>query len=377
MNRLFEFGRYWNSASFLFYIFIGVCVCVCCQKGARLNSRCGRENALNKFYFLAFLSMFLPFAFRDKTVGTDTVEYIKMFDNMTHLSIDWKEIMIPHQEEPLFQLLLYLLRIITNDYRILFFVSGIIICSAYIVFIIHFWSEEDIFIPLIAICVPYTYSMSAMRSSIAVAFVLLSLCCLKTGKRKWALLLCLAAYWFHYTTIVNIALVILYRLIVVRGVVSKRKLYFHVILLAVAFFASIRVLVIYLASSRYRYYLGAGGSLIGNWAIIFELFLAIVLLKKRSVTDSKGGICIVCAFYTSLLLIPSLLMGAYRLTSYYEMPMLYVWSMYAKLFYRKSSVENRFLKSGIILLFVLFYCLFVMSRRSASIGFPYSLFRSY
>lgn len=372
--ELFEFGKYWNTTSFILYIIIGIVVSKLCQKGARLNYRLNKDKEKNnRYYIIAFLILVFIYTFRDSSVGSDTSGYVEVF-NRAVLRINWSEILLPKQVEPLYQLVNYGIHLISDNYTLLFLFYGIVITYAYIKFIRVFWTLELDYVFLIGFVVGYTYTFTAMRSSMGMAFILLSFCCLKDSKYGKAILLTFIGYLFHYTTIVNVIFIIIYYLISKRNTLNKARLFGLTLLLLLTVYFSVNIMKSYFLETRYHGYVEkAGGTLIGNWTVVLSFIVAIWLIKNRKIETKEMMLCVCSAVYSMVLLIPSMILGAYRLTTFYELPNLVLFGLAGSYFYKNKSYKEVMIWKTLYFAMIVFYCLFVLSRRSGTEGFTYIL----
>ena len=111
-------------------------------------------------------------------------------------------------------------------------------------------------------------------------------------------------------------------------------------------------------------------TLLGNWNLILSALLALVILSKTTVSDIRLNISIIGSLFSAILIIPVLVLGAYRLPFYFYMLRIFLWGY---VFENQKIVKmNPAFRKCLALLLVVFYSLFVISRRSSDYGFAYS-----
>jgi hypothetical protein len=95
------------------------------------------------------------------------------------------------------------------------------------------------------------------------------------------------------------------------------------------------------------------------------------VLSKTVKNNPRIGIVELTALFSVILLVPQMLLGAYRLSMYYLLPRLMLWG-YSSKRYIAGSAGHSLLRKVLIIIAVVFYALFMMSRRSANPGFKFS-----
>lgn len=380
--RIFELGPYWDTSAYLFYLLLGAIVALLCKYGAIRNHRLAAAQGItdhhpvNAFYIAAFLLLVAVYTLRDISVGADTIEYYNQFCNALTLNIHIRDVLTLRENEPLFFLFTYVIRRITDNYLLYFLLSSFIIASGYITFFRHFWDEDCEYIFMIPFCIGFQYDMNIMRSGLGTSFILLSFCRLKQGRVGRAFLLSVIAVLFHYTTVVNLVFLVFY-CIISRfreskdiSVPQKEILYYGLLAFTAATVLSFALRSFFL-TTKYQIYVSSKGSLFGYWYVILTGLLAVCVMLT-SLRDKRVLLSVTTSLYCLMLVPPSIYLGAYRITQYYLIPRLFLWSYTAKSLLN-DSVENRYVKKLLCVLAVLVYTLFVLSRRSASPGFRYIL----
>lgn len=378
---IFEFGLYWDTAAYLFYLAIAGTIAVLCHLGAQQDRRFGiRQDAkrlpCNGWYLLAIVLFTAVYSLRDISVGADTVEYCQFFDGILSYQVNLNEILRLRENEPLFYLYTYGIRRLTANHFWFFLPAGLLMAIGYVSFFRRFWDSDTSYLFILPCCISFQYDMNIMRSGMSTALVLLSYCQLQQERKGRALLFALMAVLFHYTAAVHLIFIIFYN-ILKRFLAAKNALilqteflYYGLLAFGGSVACSIGLRSFFL-TTKYQSYLSSGGSLFGYWYILLSALLAIFVL----LTDFRNRrvfLSAVTAIYCLMLLPPSIFLGAYRITQYYLVPRLFLWGYAAKRLLN-DSIENRYLKSLLCIFAILLYTLFVMSRRSASPGFRYLL----
>ena len=375
LQAIFKFGDFWDTLSVVFYISIGMVVSLLCKKGSNYNFiNHKKQEAYNIFYGAALLVLIFIYTFRDGSVGSDAVAYIEFFEKAEIVDVKWTELFLFTQMEPLFLLTNYLLRSITEHYTVLFLFYGVIISFAYIEFIKDFWSKNSDYVFLIGFVVGFVYSFTAMRSSMAMAFILFSLCSLRKEHYFKAILLTFAGALYHFTAIVNFPLIVFYYLSQKSDRKYNQRLIFFSTLLFSGAILILGSLKSFLLTTKYHSYAEtSGNSFLGNWPIILSVLIAIWLIRHGYSKNRDNLICITCSLYTGVLLIPSIYLGAYRLTTFYELPNLFLFGLIGGISDpEKDDRRKIYMRKLLFLVMILFYCLYIFGRRSNTGGFEYS-----
>lgn len=380
MGMIFDFGPYWDTGTFVLFLAIGISVVSLCRAGARVNAKRNIKlkkeqtyNPINIYYVLAFFILWFFYTFKSEYVGTDTSTYLQYFRNAAQLKIDIQRIYTFNQIEPLYILFTKLIRQVTENYTVYFAAIGGIIAFGYIKFIRSFWNSKSDYIFLIPFIVSYQNSMSGVRNAIGISFILMSLCALKNNKYIKAIVLTIIGTLFHYTISINLFVIMYYLLFVNRNRINKSKVVLlstAIVALTIAFMSNLKT---FLAGTKYGYYFEiGGGTVIGNWYVIFGILLAVYALFKYTPKQSKDSVNIFVTLSNLMVLLIVLKTGAYRLPYYYAFSRMNVWSYVTeKLNERQHGIDKLILKT-FAFIFVVFYLLFRMSRGSSNPGFEYN-----
>lgn len=382
MGKIFEFGVYWDTGTFMLFLGIGISVVMLCRAGARFNFRRNikikRElsyNPINRYYVFAFFILWFFYTFKNESVGSDTFTYLQYFKNAEQLKIDFQRIYTFHQIEPLYILLTKLIRGITENHTFYFGVIGAIIAFGYIKFIRNFWHSKSDYVFLIPFIVTYQNSMSGVRNALGITFILLSISALKNKHYIKSIILTIVGVLFHYTVLINLFVIVFYMILVNKNKLNKYKVFLLTTTITVATIVSMSYLNTFFAGTKYAYYAERGaGTITGNWYVILGILLALFALFKYK-SKSIKNIEVINIFVTisniAVLLI-ALGSGAYRLTNYYAFSRMNVWSYVSNKIYEKQNKNAVVVIKVIAFAFVIVYLLFRMSRNSSSPGFEYN-----
>ena len=383
MNKLFEFGQYWDTGTFLLFFFIGCIIALLSKMGSRQNvlsynfygvivnsQKKKRIQGRDICYILIFLIIFSVYSFRSEEVGADTPGYVLLFKNTTELKFEMNVIFPTlNLYEPLFMLITYMVRKITDNYTIYFMVFGTILAYSYTKFFKTFWTSESGHIFLIAFSSQLFYDLNVMRSALGTAFILLSICAILKGKEKKAYLLTFIGIMFHFTVIVNIPLLFLLHIVDKKEIISKKKLVFYISSGIIILLAFVPLSRMYLGSSKYQSYLGnvTTVNIWGLWNVLVTIVLSIIILFRRNYIDKKGRILAISGIYDIITLLLVVKIGMYRVVTYYEIIRLALWGTVEE----KQNKHNRWILGICFFIIIIVFLLFKMSRYSSSPGFVY------
>lgn len=363
--KVFEFGEYWDTSTFFFFLGLGVIIAHLVKKGAVLNNKVYSDTSnSNRYYFLAFLVFVLTYTMKDLEYGADTMNYYNAWFNTIRFNyvpgVTW---------EPLYLLFNYLTRLITDDYTIYFFFAAVIISKGYMSFLRRFWKTDCDFGFLILVSLSFAYDMNIMRSAMGMAFVLCSFCALEKKRYSKAFVLSVIGMLFHYTLIINLVFIVFYIFLknYKRLSVDKLVLFFILTIIITCIFTFLGKNV--LAGGRYDRMDHSSPNLLGQWPIFMTGIMALYILLKNKDVNGRVHFAVIASIFSVILLVPYRLLGAYRLLNYYTLPRLLLWDYFIKIFVNNNTVGNRLLKRIIVGCCVIFYALYVMSRRSAYEGF--------
>lgn len=311
-----------------------------------------RPKAQNIYIFMSFVILFVFAAFRDESVGTDTLNYKRIFlilQNGGKISqeIGWKW---------LNNLVIYF----DGNFQDLLVVSTLLILMP-IFYVSKKYSEN----PMFSIFLYYTFyiylqSLNITRQSFAVSIVFLAIMFLIKKKHVAYVLLVLLAAFFHTTALLCLPLIFVHR------IPDKENLY--LISVIVSMFIGIFLFDYLLTKSAsflgYGHYLTfyEAGNFLGNtlFLLILNSFFVLILFTSENRTVFFKLFFLYIIFANLLARVPF----GYRVLSYFAMSQV--------LFYPYYIYNNKFHKKELagFLIAVFAYVIFTRSMGSGEI-IPY------
>ena len=312
---MFRFSDDWSLGTFLFFVLIGLTVSFFCKIGTENK---GKGNS-GFFFFLAFLILFLVESLRSVNVGVDTEEYVDVFRE-AHLSGYQAFLIKPF--EPLFMFYIYITSRITDNYIFLFACNAVIKQTAFITFVKKYWKKGDSFLFLPLFVINFQYELAAMRSALAVAFILYAFVYIDSRKYFLSILFSFIAIGFHYTAVFALAIIV-FRLALLykKDRVSIKMLVLLMMATAIVINASTIFLQGFVQENTvYGGYVDELGSgWLGYWYLVLVALMSISILSKQfkkkerfNTNDLVNLIMIGC-------LPVFVVLGAYRIPKYFLM----------------------------------------------------------
>lgn len=238
-----------------------------------------------KVSFFILLSLFIIMGLRSYNVRGDTFSYISGFLDYNLRSASLYSIFI-NNNEPLFELFTYIVRVITNSYTIYLVLSSVPLIVGFCLIIYN--SSDDSFLSIsvfMAIGI-LTFCMAGLRQAMALGFCMIAYFFAERKKLFVYLLFCFIALLFHNSSIVFI-LVYLFKKIKVT--------YFQWIIVLFGLFVGITkwngiVAFIALFGSRFASYLLNNSSLnLTMFVVQFMLFIVCWIFRKDYLKDNENG----------------------------------------------------------------------------------------
>lgn len=310
----------------------------------------------------AILPLLIITAYRDATIGTDTENYIQLFENCSSYKADlWSYILL----NPTFEIgFLYYNFVIAQKilsvevYYIITYgiILGLIYGSA---FKLKRYISPTIFI-FVYLVLFYSDSLNVMRQYIAVSFVVLAVANLFIGKNKKYIFWTIIAFLFHTSALISIGIGVTYW-IIKKYPVHKHKflfLIFCIVVLCMGFsigyFTSIGLLPTF--EEKMSNHLNNSNSTgVSNSHIVICLCTLIFLLynhkyfNRNTISETMLMITIfTMLFYLS----PSMNAILYRLTIYFNVITCFSISYAYK---NNRNNNNRVFVIIILMLYMLFY----------------------
>lgn len=159
------------------------------------------------YLFVSFIVLFIMMAYRDLSVGTDTLQYETIF-RYIEADYDWVKSAI----EPSWALLNSIVVYFGGDFRDFLVLTSLIVLIP-IFLIARRYSQNPMFsIFLYYLLYFYFYAFNITRQAVAINIVLLALVALIKQKRLYFILLVLVASTFHYSALVILPVLLVNRI---------------------------------------------------------------------------------------------------------------------------------------------------------------------
>jgi len=367
--QLFYFGPWWDWKTFIFYTLISISTIVLLKKGEQKPKYLFYFGNLkyspgNIYYVIAFIILVLFSILRSVEVGTDTITYVNSFRNATDFSFNWETMFLLKQKEPLYSLYIFLLRKVSNNYLIYFLVTYSIITYAVIRFVKSCFNKKSHYTVLILFILLFVYHFSAIRSGLSGAFILLSFCYLKDNKILKALLFTVVATLFHYTAVINILFIFVYKLFSSNILKSRYTIALAIVTILISSNYVISFLQSSLLGTKYSYYISYQGTLVGNAFIILLAILVWIYFKDLKKQMGSNDVFLYSTLYIASLVPIIVATGAYRVPDIYFWPRLVVWSNICQYFIEKNRGDPHIVSliNITIIICTLSYLVFKMIR---------------
>lgn len=161
-----------------------------------------KKSNTGAYIFFCGLILFCIAAFRDKSIGTDTISYITNFLSYRYRDWDWVFGSHGARKEYGYYALIKILSSVTDNYTVLLAVVALIFTAAVCLFIYRY-SRIPFLSFVLLVCMGFFYfSLSGLRQVIAMSILIFSYKYVRERKLVPFLLLVALAYLFHNTAIV-------------------------------------------------------------------------------------------------------------------------------------------------------------------------------
>ena len=206
MSSFFPYSQYWSWGTFILYVVISLIVIILTKISCYTNNFkiiiCRikkRKYTFNGYYIIAFIILVALASLRNMYVGPDTNHYVTYFLNSDSFYYDWSRFFEFKLIEPGFFLYQIIIRKITDNYTIYFFITYSFVATAYLRFINYYFSKESSWTIILLFIYYYVLNMSGMRSAIGSVFIIESFISLNENKYIKSIILTLFGILFHYT----------------------------------------------------------------------------------------------------------------------------------------------------------------------------------
>lgn len=376
LDRLFPMSQDWSWVTFILYFLVAVSVTALCKSGAEAETIGMSKLDINFRYFSAYLILVLLATLRSEYVGSDTANYVNYFENATKFNFDWNRFLTFKQMEPGFKYYLYLIRQITDNYTVYFFITYSIVAYGYIAFIKYFFKDTTNYIFLQIFIFFYVSNMSGTRSALGTFFLIFSFILLDKKKHLKAIVLTLIACSFHYTMMFNLFVIIAHWILTKKTFLPKRIFWILALIVAVVFssYGAFFIKGIF-AATKYDYYSSVSSEELSLLGSVFYLFYFIICIGfyDKLIKEKQSLLIITLSLMATYPLL--FITGAYRIPNYYVLPRLLIWCKASDYLIEEQEGRNMvFLVELILEVIVVLYMLFRFTRSAEDGGFQYQFF---
>lgn len=346
----------WDSITFVVYIALSVYFYHTTQ--AIIISKTNK----GKKVFLACIIpiLFATFRFVSYPVGgRDAQAYINDFVNAEYRSnsiID--AFLLKSDSNPLFDLLVYLVRGVTSDYHVLFLlIYGFIVISLYM-FLVEFFKERSVYIPIVYVGYYFLMSFNIIRFMFGLAFIQLAYVLIKKQKNIVAFILFLCGALCHISLLILPVLFFLYILINRMKKMRTSLIIIGIIVANVAFIVLKDYASSYIAGTSYSAYADYVSNIMASFSSLVCGLLTIIFYKDMRQDNSVDMFMVYCAL-ADFALIPAMsYIGFFRLHIVFVLPRLYIWSVVLENLNKRVVIRPRwaysFLMSTIFISWTIF-----------------------
>lgn len=297
----------------LFYISVVVISLILAFLAEKLKVYKNGISKLNTvFYSLLILWLTFVMGFRKIGVGVDDYSYLRIFENISSLSIT--EYYMQASTEPLYYFLNKIVSLVTNDVQLVFIISSFITVYGILDFLKFYRDEINFTIAVtLFVIMQYFYYIGIIRLGIAVGIISYSLkFILKDDKKKFIIGVFIATL-FHYSALVTL-IFLFYRGSVFKSIKK-------IILVVPLGFLFVRFIILPLIGSRYSTYIESSTALL-NYSVIITALAAIIMIwlyKKKLIDHSEKVNFLVLMLLTGFIIeLFSPLMGIGRTIWYFR-----------------------------------------------------------
>jgi len=173
-----------------------------------LKPICDRIKNGRKVYCVIVGNVYFGIAaLRYRTVGSDTDIYVRAFERLSEAPV--LQAATYYEKDPFFWICLSVIGKITQNYTWLFIVVAALFCGAITYYIYKYSTDLCLsFIILLSLNL-YQFSLTGMRQTIAMAFIILALIFLREDKIVKSIIFIVIASLFHSSALVILIIVLL------------------------------------------------------------------------------------------------------------------------------------------------------------------------
>lgn len=319
------------------------------------------KNKHIKFIFLilSLISFVSLYYLRDSSIGTDTSNYIPIFNSIIN-SQDVLQYSVDYNIEVGFSFFVYFISFFTsNPFFIFLLLTSIIYFNLLFSFSRYNLSYALYFASFFSLFSLYFFSFNILRQCLAISFLFVAITFLLDSRNKMFLLFCFFAFLFHYSSIFIFLFYFIYKF--------KKYIVAHWYFFIIFTYFSFKFVYAFIFSSfaKYASYDGDDGITKGN-GILLTLFYLIVfvfsIFLNRMIKSNKKEYEFFVAIYIfyislSLFFISSsfLNQGLVRVSLYFMWPVIFILLIILK---NIKELQLRFIFNCLFWVFLLIFMVY-------------------
>lgn len=368
----------WETGSMIFYVILGLIASYtlyCSKKYTKYNSKWLFNDKYLTIWFCIWVIVATYRLIDFPIGGTDATNYVTFFQIC--LNNYWPEFFDHFAGDLLFKYFNQIIRLISSDYHLYFFVTYSLMCYAFISFYNEFTPNKTNFTPYVLTFFLFLRGFSSIRSHLSIVVIIFACILLLRQKYKSALFVAFLSAFIHKAALLYAMFIPFYLIFHKRGISLKLTL---LLIFASSFLASIfqELFIVYTSdmelSGVYNSYASKsiGTSFLDNaWKIAFEqmllgLFMLVNHKKLKqyiSVLSETGKrkvniIYMLCIF--DLLLIPvNFTLNIWRGYEYFYLARIVMWGILLYIHTMKFSPK---LQRGFSFIFLLCFISWMIFR---------------
>ena len=320
---------------------------------------------LSFILLLVFLSLYY---YRDYSIGTDTLNYIPIFQDIFN-SNNIIKYSLENNIEIGFSVIVYLLSFVSEDYLFIFSSLTSIIYINLIFSIYRYKLSYTLFFcSLFCVFQMYFYSFNILRQAIAISFVILAISYLINDNNRRFVLCCFLAFIFHYSSIFVFIFYFIYKL---RYRIVK---FWYLIVPLLVFLLGFIFSYVVGSFEKYSAYdiedsiTNTGGLLLNIFYIVL-FALAIFLNKYISFRRSDFNLFLaIYTFYISLsvfyIISPSINQGMLRVSFYFLWSSIFIVLILIR---NISNIKMRYIANCSYYLFLVLFTTYYLSNAGTEV----------
>lgn len=379
-----DFGYYGSIVLFVVMSILGYQLIL---KGNRYNVKksCeqlySKKNILNRYYIMLIL-LFSCFAtFRKVGVGLggyDARNYVNYFLFCRQTDSPYADLIT----EPLWLLICKMIRLVTSDYHIFFFICYGFIILSFIVFIEKYCPSGIVYTPFVLLMWPYLKDFNTLRSGVAIGILLIALTFIEEKKMLSAILM-FSTIFVHRMSVLYIPISVFFYLY--KKWYKKLKGYklavFYIIFITFSYLASKYlqryVLGMNVLDTKDRYYIkmSVGQSILSRWPMFFTqvcLLIMILVFEKRIRNTKEITNLRIFVTYDFLMIPASLILGMWRASEYLYLVRIIMWGEVIRAICNLVDIKSKKILRLMTFIVLLVWFVFRIVQESDDLGIiPY------